>query len=332
MKGETASKSLAKGIGVGLQGALAAMPIRALGDWLSTVEITSDTVPGYQSLLKVQLMHQTNGTFDLNVNTYMTKDMYEKVSAMMDNAATASQQGDYSQARQIYRELSHTFNDPAYIANIENILLNNEDLKDTAITSAKKTSSVFNIFAAAVQGAVTGKTSRKLDEADLKAIAGSITQWAKDKAASTGKEISQIITVKKLVTAWDKAGRPTDSDAIHNILKSAGVPDTVLQQSFTDNNIPLPKKPSKPRAPRQPTVSTGDTEFDKQINDMIKTKGRDATVKYLMDLKKQSQSKPAASSNDTDEVIKINGVVVKPDDPNYAKLKAAAAKANVPAA
>lgn len=131
--------------------------------------------------------------------------------------------------------------------------------------------------------------SMQLSEADLKSIANNIASWAKDKASAVGKEMSQTVTVKKLIAAWDKAGKPTDSDAVHAIMKSAGVPDSVLQQAFAGSKIPLPKAPSN-RVPKEPKVSTGDVSFDKQINDIITTKGKDAAIQYLNDLKTKMQS------------------------------------------
>ena len=299
LKGEFLSTSIAKGLGVGALGALAALPISEIGDWLTNFDINAETVPGYKSLLKVTLAHQSNGVIDLSVDTYMPKDIYAEVNKLMDTAATATANGDYREAAQIYQELNRTFSDPSYIDNINAVITNNDALVDKTIESAKKTASVFDAIAAAVQGGVTGaasKKSRNLYEADIKSIANDIARWAKTKASTTGKELSQTVTVKKLITAWDKAGRPTDSDAIHNILLSAGVPESVLQDSFTANNIPLPKKRSKPRAEKQVQISTGDATFDQQINNIIATKGKDAAVQYLMDLKAKAQAGPVASS------------------------------------
>ncbi len=345
LKGEFLSTSIAKGLGVGALGALAALPISELGDWLSNFEINAETVPGYKSLVKVTLAHQSNGVIDLSVDTYMPKDIYVEVDKLMDTAATATANGDYREAAQIYQELNRTFNDPSYIDNINSVVTNNEALVDKTIESAKKTASVFDAIAAAVQGGVTGaasKKSRNLYEADIKSIANDIARWAKTKASTTGKELSQTVTVKKLITAWDKAGRPTDSNAIHNILLSAGVPESVLSDSFTANNIPLPKKRSKPRAEKQVQVSTGDATFDQQINDIIATKGKDAAIAYLTDLKTKAQAAPAQPATEPaatvqDEPIIINKEKIMPNDPRYAGFKKAidkqtAAPAATPAA
>lgn len=138
-----------------------------------------------------------------------------------------------------------------------------------------------------------------LSEADLKAIANNIAAWAKDKATSVGKEISQEVTLRKLMFAWEKAGKPTDSADIHRIMLSAGIPEKVLRQAFRDSRIPVPgtSRRSNRKTTAQPvTVSTGDVAFDKQINDMIAKQGKDAAIAYLNKLKQQVQASPAQAA------------------------------------
>lgn len=295
LKGESLSKSLMKGVSAGLIGAIASMPIRALGDWVSTVEVDSSTVSGYVDLVNVSMTHETNGVMDLNIQTYMTQDLYAKASKMMDLASEALHSEDYDRARSIYRKLSEFFNNTEYLQQVEDIASNNESLVEKAKQGASTASKVFNALASAVQGGATGAASRRLDEADIKAIANSIASWAKDKAATAGKEMTQAVTVKKLMAAWDKAGRPTDSGALHDILKSAGVPDTVLKTAYTNSKIPLPKI-TKPRKPKAPKISTGDATFDTHINDIIATQGKDAAIQYLNDLKTKMQAPSTSQS------------------------------------
>lgn len=296
MKGETLSKSLSRGVGAGLLGALAGLSLRELGDWLSNFDITSKTVPGYQELVKVKSTMTQTGMPNVYIETYMSRQDYARFEQLRDIANQAFSDGDYSKSIEINQKIGRLFNDPSYIDAMERAANNNKELVANAIEGSRKAAKVFNGLASVIQGATTGVASKKLDEADLKSIAGSIANWAKDKASATGKELSQAVTVKKLVAAWDKAGRPTDSDAIHNIMLSAGVPEKVLQQAFKDSKIPLPKDPSKVRKSRAKpvTISTGDAAFDKQINDMIATQGKDATIQYLNTLKQQAQAAATA--------------------------------------
>ena len=73
---------------------------------------------------------------------------------------------------------------------------------------------------------------RKLDEG--------VWDTIKQKAATVGKNLTTKITADKLQSAWKKAGSPTDSDAVANILKQAGVDDAVINKVFGDMQIPAP--------------------------------------------------------------------------------------------
>lgn len=292
LKGETASKSLMRGGVAGLLGAIAAMPIRALGSWLTTFEITSETVPGYVNLVKVTMIHETNGQIDLNIDTYMSPDMHHKITTLSDIANEAISDGNYDRAADIYKKIGNVVNDTRYIESMDEVVANNEMLIRKARDGADNAYKTFNAIASALQGAATGVASKKLNEADIKQIAGNIAKWAKDRAAASGKEMLQNVTVKKLIVAWDKAGRPTDSNVLFDILKSAGVPESVLKQAYLSNNIKPPKAPAKTKQskPKPIKVSTGDAAFDTMINDMIATQGKAAAVQYLTDLKNKAQT------------------------------------------
>ena len=60
------------------------------------------------------------------------------------------------------------------------------------------------------------------------------------KAAKVGKNITTKVTADKLNKAWAKAGKPTDSDAIANILRQQGVSDQVLAPVYKQLGAKLP--------------------------------------------------------------------------------------------
>ena len=62
----------------------------------------------------------------------------------------------------------------------------------------------------------------------------------KNKAATVGKNLTTKVTADKLNSAWTKAGSPTDSDAVAQILQSAGVDPAVVSKSYTDMGIAAP--------------------------------------------------------------------------------------------
>ncbi|MDB4257034.1 hypothetical protein N9827_00075 [bacterium] len=71
------------------------------------------------------------------------------------------------------------------------------------------------------------------------------------KAKTVGKNLSSKITADKLNKAWIKAGKPTDSNEIANILRQQGVSDQVLAPVYKTLGAKLPPAPvaADPKAP-----------------------------------------------------------------------------------
>ena len=64
------------------------------------------------------------------------------------------------------------------------------------------------------------------------------------KAATVGKNITTKVTADKLMSAWKKAGSPTDSDAIADVLRSAGVRDDIIAPVYKTMSVPFTPKPA----------------------------------------------------------------------------------------
>ena len=65
------------------------------------------------------------------------------------------------------------------------------------------------------------------------------------KAAKVGKNMTTKVTADKLNSAWKKAGSPTDSDAVANILRQQGVDDKVLAPVYKQLGAKLPSAPGE---------------------------------------------------------------------------------------
>lgn len=63
-----------------------------------------------------------------------------------------------------------------------------------------------------------------------------IIDWIKTKA----QNLTNKITADKLLQAWNKAGKPTDSDQIADVMVKAGVPQETLTSLFTNFKLPAP--------------------------------------------------------------------------------------------
>jgi hypothetical protein len=62
----------------------------------------------------------------------------------------------------------------------------------------------------------------------------------KQKASTVGKNLTTKITADKLLSQWQQAGSPADSDTVAAILRQAGVDDAVINKVFGDLKLPTP--------------------------------------------------------------------------------------------
>ena len=62
----------------------------------------------------------------------------------------------------------------------------------------------------------------------VKGAAGSVA----NKAQTMGTNLTTKVTADKLMSAWKKAGSPTDSEAVAAIMKQAGVDDAIIASSM----------------------------------------------------------------------------------------------------
>jgi hypothetical protein len=86
-------------------------------------------------------------------------------------------------------------------------------------------------------GRIVNEHKKQVDEG--------IMDWAKTK----GQNLTTKITADKLLQAWKKAGSPTDSDQVADIMVKAGVPSETLNNVYT--NFKLPAAKPAPAQPKQ---------------------------------------------------------------------------------
>jgi hypothetical protein len=73
----------------------------------------------------------------------------------------------------------------------------------------------------------------------VKAGAKKVASAAGQKISTTGSNLTTKITADKLNSAWTKAGSPTDSEALAKFLKSQGVDDAIISQTFKAMKLKL---------------------------------------------------------------------------------------------
>jgi len=105
----------------------------------------------------------------------------------------------------------------------------------------------------------------------IKGAAGKVAQGAKavggavaDKAAAAGKELGNKATYNKMMSAWKKAGEPTDTGSIINILQGLGMSPEQIQTVGQEQGVELkaknigdPESPAPKPGAEQPNNAQG---------------------------------------------------------------------------
>jgi len=104
----------------------------------------------------------------------------------------------------------------------------------------------------------------------IKGAAGKAAGAVADKAATVGKNLTTKITADKLKSAWKKAGSPTDSEQVAQVIQGAGADPALVSKAFTDLGIPAPTGQDEKSAPPDDTKNnTGQSVNIKELLDQI---------------------------------------------------------------
>jgi len=259
LKGEKLSTAIGKGAKAAAYGFLAGKSLELIGDSLSSgIETVRDALfPGAQ---KLTLIKDATGLGFNSVEAIGRPEDLKPIETAWAAASKAWDNNDLNSAAtyiQQAKDAAAKLADPTYVAQIAA----NDQARDAITKAAQVTMKVADGIAAAAQGAVTAKTgekkesvylqARSLSEGQVYMLFNRIEQlnegpmWDKVKsgagklAAAAGQKISTVgtnlttkITADKLNSAWTKAGSPTDSEALAKFLKSQGVDDAVISQTF----------------------------------------------------------------------------------------------------
>ena len=93
----------------------------------------------------------------------------------------------------------------------------------------------------------------------------------KNKAATVGKNLTTKVTADKLNSAWKKAGSPTDSEQVSQVIQGAGVDPAVVSKAYTDMGIAAPAAKTDPAA--DAAAPAADPTKPDELNDIKKNAG-----------------------------------------------------------
>ena len=92
------------------------------------------------------------------------------------------------------------------------------------------------------------------------------------------KQVTTKVTAEKLMTAWKKAGSPTDSDEIYDVIKGLGVADDVIKGTYDSMQITPPAKTDAPDADKDAGAADADTSADAPTDSTAGDAGSDTTT------------------------------------------------------
>ena len=112
-----------------------------------------------------------------------------------------------------------------------------------------------------------------------KAVGGAVAKGAKAAGgaiAGAAKQVTTKVTAEKLMTAWKKAGSPTDSAAVYDVIKGLGVADDVIKGTYDSMKIEVPAATDAPDADADPGAADAETNADAPTDGTAGDGGGDA--------------------------------------------------------
>ena len=301
LQGADLSTAAGKAAKTGVIGALVGFGVEKIGDMLgSALAWGNDTFnPSYMTA-EWNYSESNIAEFDDWATAKLTgyPDDIEPIRDMWKEATAGLKANDYDKFNSVWPNIESAvdeLNNPEYLKSLEGT----EEARAEWQAGMQAFSKMMDGVAAGAQGAAQASDDKKettqfntiqietiiewcdatpaviLTEAPMDAIkkgaaaaGGAIKKGAAAvgaKAAKVGKNMTTKVTADKLNSAWKKAGSPTDSDAIANILRQQGVDDKVLAPVYKTLGAKLPAAPAvadpKAAKPAQATPAPKRTKY-----------------------------------------------------------------------
>ena len=278
LKGEKLSTAVGRGVKSGVYGYLAGMGLKELGEYLGTVKVVKENIPGYTGLAKIKFYREGTGIPFQYIEATIPDKLYPKIQMLLNSANAAFDRDDIATGIRNIQAIKNVVEAPEFVDSIKSIAANNAALVQQATEQAKNTALAINSISAAAQGAVQAATKTgtatptattqpaaapanfnqvrepcQLTESQIRRLFR-LSEGPMDWLRTKGKNITTKVTADKLNTLWKKEGSPTDSDQIAVILKQADVNDSVISSAFDAVGAPVPSFVSSATASAQPTA------------------------------------------------------------------------------
>ena len=269
LQGADLSTAVGKAVKTGALGALVGLGVEGLGDAIEgAANVVKDTFNPNYVTATWDYMETVNGVPGDWADARLVgfPDDVAPAREAWDKAIEALRADDYETFENEWKVIEDTvekFNSEEYQAELEGTPEARKEWADGIAAFAKMADGV----AAAAQGAAQASDDKKESTNFNPIQIETIIEWCDEtpavvltegpmdaikkgaaalgaKAAKVGKNMTTKITADKLNSAWKKAGSPTDSDAIANILRQQGVSDEVLAPVYKQMGAKLPAAPA----------------------------------------------------------------------------------------
>jgi len=341
LQGADLSTAVGKSIKTGIVGALIGFGLEKIGDVIGdALAWGNDTInPSYMTA-KWDYMDTDLGSGDwMTAKLVGMPEDIEPIRDMWTQASSALESNNYAKFDAVWSKMEAAvaeLNTPEYIAALDGT----DKARATWQAGMQAFSKMMDGVAAGAQGAAQASDDKKesiqfkpiqietiiewcdetpavmLTEGPMDAIkkgasalGGAVKKGAAAvgaKAAKVGKNMTTKVTADKLNSAWKKAGSPTDSDAIADILRKAGVSDEVLAPVYKQLGAKLPPAadPATPGQTGQTAGQTGQTgQTGGQTGQTGQTGGQTGQTGALMDFKGIQQAVAKLSPADAKALV-----------------------------
>jgi hypothetical protein len=281
LQGQKASTAIGRGATAGAVAGLTAAGISKAKDMLDTLGAVK-TIKRVASLeingTTVMLNPEDAAKYSASVQASMksTSDLLKGGADAMRNLGANM---DANSARQagVLADILARASDPEYQKAVAAAA--NQVIKPGAIgAAANAVSSALSVLSP-VLSAITGQAVSGAKEKSPPPVKESLNRAQLNELFGiTGNKVD----ASKLQKAWEKAGSPTDSEAVAKILQSAGVDPAVISKAFTDMSLPEPAGKVEPTLDN-PSAGPINT---KDLMDKIKALGPEEQKQVLAYLKR----------------------------------------------
>jgi DNA-binding transcriptional regulator YdaS (Cro superfamily) len=251
LKNEKLSTAVGRGATAGLVAGITAGAMAKIGEWAAGLRANSVPI-GDTGLEKITYKATKRIAMGGTEWDQMTQGFNVTVdhdtAASIREAITQIQQGDTS-AFDTLKDIGRLIHSADYKSQMQaagaaarDIALSNDSLMQWIKGLTQAATAMSGAAGTAAAGGQPAPKAAPVSESQLNELFG-----------ITGNKVD----ASKLQKAWEKAGSPTDSDAIAKILQGAGVDPAVISKSFTDMGLPEPAGKVEPTLDPADTSKTG---------------------------------------------------------------------------